>query len=254
MHDIVGSIGHGQGIAEIDEHGGAPGRTARFDVALAITHHEALCKVNAEFHRRLEDHTRLWLATVADLAMPVEARLDGIEGQLTRHDLVHRVHFRVGDQAVSHVGLVGDYRQEKTRLLQLLEAGRGVGIQPEILQPSRGEAAPVTEFRNNDDPIPIEKHGRSQSVGTAYHFVCLRCKAGWLTRQCQTTAWKSSDKGVTQFGLTCGIRTTTSPCLAVYPLSRPTIPNTFAERALARSIAWMMLALILRSASPPPTE
>src|SRR5262249_52876769 len=49
-----------------------------------------------------------------------------------------------GDQAVSHVRLVGDYRQEKTRLLQLLEAGRGVGIQPEILQPSRGEAAPVT--------------------------------------------------------------------------------------------------------------
>src|SRR5499427_1828826 len=248
MHDIVGSIGRGQGIAEIDEHGGAPGRAARLDVALAVTHHEALLQVNAEFHGRLEDHTRLWLATVAGLAMRVEARLDGIEGQLTRHDLVHRVHFRVGDQAVSHVRLVGDYRQEKTRLLELLETGRGVGIQPEILQPPRGEAAPVTEFRNNDYPIPIEKHGRSQSVGRAYHFVCLRCKAGWLTRQCQTTAWKASDKGVTQYGLTWGIRTTTSPCLAVYPLSRPTIPNTFAERALARSIAWMILALILRLA------
>jgi hypothetical protein len=28
--------------------------------------------------------------------------------------------------------------------------------------------------------------------GRAYHFVCLRCKAGWLTRQCQTTAWKAA--------------------------------------------------------------
>src|SRR5262249_168719 len=112
------------------------------------------------------------------------------------------------------VRLVGDYRQEKARLLQLLEAGRGIGIQPEILQPSRGETAPVTEFRNNDYPIPIEKHGRSQSVGRAYHFVCLRSKAGWLARQCQTPAWKASDKGVTQLGLTWGIRTTTSPSQA----------------------------------------
>jgi len=30
-----------------------------------------------------------------------------------------------------------------------------------------------------------------------YLFVCLRRKAGWLTRRCQTTAWKASDKGVT---------------------------------------------------------
>src|SRR5262249_2866128 len=244
----------GKGIEAMEERGGPPSGSSRRDVSFAVAHHEALLEVNAEFHGRLEDHARLRFATVAVLAMAMEAGLHGIEGQFTRHDLVHRVHFRVGDQAVSHVRLVGDYRQEKARLLQLLEAGRGVGIQPEILQPSRGEAAPVTEFRNNDYPIPIEKHGGSQSVGTTYHFVCLRCKAGWLTRQCQTTAWKASDKGVIQFGLTWGIRTTTSPCLAVYPLSRPTIPNTFADRALARSIARTMLALILRSASPPPTE
>jgi hypothetical protein len=37
-------------------------------------------------------------------------------------------------------------------------------------------------------------------------------------------------------------------------LFRPTIPNIFAKRDLAKSIAWTMLALILRSASPPPTE
>src|SRR5262249_60837702 len=121
---------------------------------------------------------------------------------------VKRLPNRGGHKPVPHARLFGDYRQENPRLLQLLKTGRDVGIQPEILQPSRGEAAPVTEFRNNDYPIPIEKHGRSQSVGTTYHFVCLRCKAGWLTRQCQTTAWKASDKGVIQFGLTWGIRTT----------------------------------------------
>ena len=97
MHDIVGSIRRGQGMAEIDEHGGAPGRAARLDVALAVSY-----------------PTRIFLLF---LAMPVDARLAGIEGHLTRHDLVHRVHFRVADQAVSHVRLVGDYRQEKTRLL-----------------------------------------------------------------------------------------------------------------------------------------
>src|SRR6516225_4321376 len=120
MHDIVGSIGRGQGVAEIDEHGGAPGRAARLDIALAVTHHEALLEVNAKFHGRLEDHAWLRLAAVAALAMPVEAGLDGIEGQFTRHGYVHRVHFRLCYQAVSHVRLLVDYRRENTSLLQLL--------------------------------------------------------------------------------------------------------------------------------------
>ena len=75
-----------------------------------------------------------------------------------------------------------------TAKMKPLQTGCGFGVKPEILQPLRGEAAPVTEFRNDDNPIPIKKYGRPQPVGTAYHFVCLRCKAGWLTRQCHTTA------------------------------------------------------------------
>src|SRR5262245_39250863 len=237
MRDIVGRIRRRQGVAEIDEHGGAAGGATCLDVAAAVAHHEAFLKVNAEFPSRLQDHGRFRLAAVAVLGLPMKADFDGIEGQFTRHDLVHRLDFRTGDQTVSHVRLIGDYRQKEPCLLQPSKTGRGLGIKPEVLEPPGGEASPVSEFRNDNDPIPIEKYGRSQPGGRAYHFVCLRCKAGWLTRQCQTTAWKASDKGVTQPGLTWGIRTTTSPCLAVYPLSRPTIPNTFAERALARSIA-----------------
>jgi hypothetical protein len=145
----------------------------------------------------------------------MKTSLDRVDRQFARHGVVHSVHFRPGDQAISHVRLVRDYRQDEARTLQPLQTGCGFGVKPEILQPLRGEAAPITEFRNDDHPIPIKKYGRPQPVGTAYHFVCLRCKAGWLTRQCHTTAWKASDRGVTQFGLTVGIRTTTSPFLAV---------------------------------------
>src|SRR5262249_31856802 len=166
MHDIVGSIGRGQGIAEIDEHGGAPGRTARLDIALAVTHHEALLEVNAKFHGRLADHAWLWLAAAAVLAMPVAAGPAGVAGQFTRQAPGISSPPRRGDNPPPPCRRLRSSPQHKPRLLQLLEASRGVGIQPEILQPSRGEAAPITEFRNNDYPIPIEKHGRSQSVGT----------------------------------------------------------------------------------------
>src|SRR5262245_45897708 len=80
MHDIVRSIRRGQGIAEIDEHGGAPGGAPRFDIALAVAHHEALLEINAEFHSRLEDHARLRFAAVAVLAMAVEAGFTASRG------------------------------------------------------------------------------------------------------------------------------------------------------------------------------
>src|SRR5262249_60365702 len=96
MHDIVRSTRRGQGIAEIDEHGGAPSRAARLDVTFAVTHHEALLEVNAEFHGRLEDHARLRFATVAVLAMAMAAGLHGIEGQFTGHDVALPRHFPAG--------------------------------------------------------------------------------------------------------------------------------------------------------------
>jgi hypothetical protein len=128
----------------------------------------ASLKINAKFDRRLKDHARLWLAALAVVGLPVEAGLDGVEGQFTSHGLVHRIHFRAGDQAVSHARLVGNYHQEKPGLFQPLETGRSVEVQPEILQSSWGEATPVAELRNNNHPIPIEKHGWSHRVGAAY--------------------------------------------------------------------------------------
>jgi hypothetical protein len=47
---------------------------------------------------------------------------------------------------------------------------RSFGIEPEILEPSRREAAPVAELRNDDHSILIEKYRRSQPVHTAISF------------------------------------------------------------------------------------
>jgi hypothetical protein len=63
---------------------------------------------DAEFRGRLQDHARLRLAAIAIVDLPMETSLDRVYGQLARH-LVHRVHFRPGGHAVSHVRLVGDY-------------------------------------------------------------------------------------------------------------------------------------------------
>jgi hypothetical protein len=143
----------------------------------------------------------------------MKTSLDRVDRQFARHGFVHSVHFRPGDQAISHVRLVRDYRQQEARSLQPLQTGRGFGVKPEILQPLRGEAAADHGIPERRLPHPDQEIRQASARGTAYHFVCLRCKAGWLTRQCHTTAWKASDRGVTQFGLTAGIRTTTSPCL-----------------------------------------
>src|SRR5262245_59251407 len=44
-------------------------------------------------------------------------------------------------------------------------------------------------------PKSQDIQGRCDSIPNhVYLFVWLRCKAGWLTKQCQTTAWKASDK------------------------------------------------------------
>ena len=46
-----------------------------------------------------------------------DADPDRVDRQFARHGFVHSVHFRPGDQAISHVRLVRDYRQEEARSL-----------------------------------------------------------------------------------------------------------------------------------------
>jgi hypothetical protein len=91
---------------------------------------------------------------------------------------VHCFHFGPQRQTVPHVRLVGNDRQKKACPLQPLQTAGGIRIKPEILEPPRGVATLIAELWNNDHPVPIEKNGRPQPTGLAYHFVCLRCKAG----------------------------------------------------------------------------
>ena len=73
----------------------------------------------------------------------------------------------------------------------------------QILEPLWGEAAPTAYFRHDENPVPIEKYCTTSSDARLdYHLVCLICSSGWLTRQCQTTDWNDSDKGVIREALT----------------------------------------------------
>src|SRR5262249_35011085 len=107
-----------------------------------------------------------------------------------------------------------------------------------------------------DRAVTIEKHRRGSRHRAAMpsHLASCRARVGCDTRQCHTTAWNASESGVTALGSTVGITITSSPTFFVKPPSRPTTPKMLRPRALASSRPRTMLALTLRTASPPPTE
>jgi hypothetical protein len=73
----------------------------------------------------------------------------------------------------------------------------------QILKPLWSEAAPTAHFRYDKNAVSIEKYCTASSDARIdYHLVCLICSLGWLTRQCQTTDWNASDKGVIREALT----------------------------------------------------
>src|SRR5580692_4670481 len=86
------------------------------------------------------------------------------------------------------------------------------------------------------------------------HFISETFNRGWETSRCHMTAWNDSVWGVTVSGFTVGTTTQASEIRAVNPPSRPTIPQILAPTCLANCSARTRLELILRSASPPPTE
>jgi hypothetical protein len=123
-----------------------------------------------------------------------------------------------------------------------------------VKQPSRREASPVSKFRNNNHPIPIEKIPPVSTRGQGLPF-CLPALQGWMADQAMP------DHGLQSLGQGCypariDLRNEHDHIAVLGGISAVPAddPNTFAERALTKSIAWTMLALMLRSASPPPTE
>src|SRR5262249_52564874 len=86
------------------------------------------------------------------------------------------------------------------------------------------------------------------------HLVGVRCRSGWLTSRCQTTAAIPSVWGVIRSAATVGMITHPSASCRVVPPSRPTMPKTRAPTSRACSRARTRLTLTLRSRLPPPTE
>src|SRR5437588_2267784 len=154
---MIGSIGRSFIIAEIDKDGGAAGSMARLDVAATIADHEAFREVDPKLAGGCQNHARLWFAAVAILVLSMEAGLQQVDGQFAPEHLVHGVDFRLKDHALSDVRLVGHDCEEKAALFESIEARRSIGINPEILEPPRGEASPVLEMWNDDHPIPVKK-------------------------------------------------------------------------------------------------
>lgn len=111
--------------------------------------------------------------------------------------------------AGGHVRLVGDDDIQETRVAQALKR---FGNAWEDLQFRHRVRRIRFTFSDNSpiyDPVAVEK-----DRALAYHLVAICCRAGWETRQCQTTAWKASVCGVTRDASTVGITTTQSPiCL-----------------------------------------
>ena len=74
--------------------------------------------------------------------------------------------------------------QQKSCALEPAKTRRCLRVKPEVRELCRRKAPTVAKLGNNDDPVAVKKYGRPQAGAGPYHFVCLRCKAGWLTRQC----------------------------------------------------------------------
>jgi hypothetical protein len=132
----------------------------------------------------------------------MKAYFDGIQGQFTPLDFVHRLHFRTGHQAVSHVRLVSHDRQQKTGPLELLETSRSLRIKPELLQPSRREASPVIEIQEQQSPYPDREIPPVSTRGQGLPFR-LPALQGWMADQAMPHHdLESLGQGRYQLGLT----------------------------------------------------
>ena len=111
---------------------------------------------------------------------------DIVNGQFGPQTGVHFTDYFRGYQAVGYVRLVGDHDNEKARLLEAGDCAACPGQKAQILKPPDSIGLSVPNHGSDDDTIPIKKN--RPPPRRFYHFVDLRCRAGWDTRQCQTTA------------------------------------------------------------------
>jgi hypothetical protein len=103
---------------------------------------------------------------------------------------MHRIEHARRNDGAAGIGLVGHDDQRISAVLEPADIAHGRIVESERLDRLRGRVLPVAEFGDDEDPVTIEKTGGMSARFSyrTYHLVVRRCKTGWLTRQCQTTA------------------------------------------------------------------
>ena len=161
---------------------------ASLDVAATITHHDASRQIDFAVSCGIDQHLRLRLAAVANFGLGMRAHLDAIDRQRQGQQTVHLIDNVKRHQPVADIRLIGDDDQEITRRLQSREQCCRLRVDLERFETARRVTAAVSHFGNDENAVAVEKHRAFRFGCPRHHLVFRTCNAGWLTRQCHTTA------------------------------------------------------------------
>lgn len=202
----------------IYENSAAAGGTAAVDVPPTIAHEKTFAKIEVERFGRAQDHSRLWLVTMARIppisaGVPADFHPRNLRQGL-QHFPVNRIDRGTRLRPARDIRLVGHDDEEIAGRLEASAASRDVFINFEIVYRRRRVGPAVADNRLIDNAVAIQKD-RAPRYFVLSHFVCATFSFGWLTKRCHTTAWNASECGVMLFAFTVGITMTTSATFAV---------------------------------------
>jgi hypothetical protein len=113
-------------VAAVDEYCPATGVTARFRITPAIPDHEACRKVDTQFGRGIQQHSRLGLSAFAFIVV-VPADAYSVETQFTSNVPIHRIDSVPAPDAAPDIRLIGHHHQGISGLFQRAASGADFG-------------------------------------------------------------------------------------------------------------------------------
>jgi hypothetical protein len=133
-HGDVRPVETSFGIASVNENSSTARPTASFDVAGAVSDHEAPRQIDLVTACRAQEHARSRLPAIAVIGRPVRTRENGVNADPCTQTLMHLLDNVSADESVADVGLIGDNNDEVSMFLQRLDRSRCVRNQPEIIE------------------------------------------------------------------------------------------------------------------------
>ena len=186
------------GIAVVDEQRATTGGLASLDVAEAVAHHPAHLQVDTMRRRRIGQHARQRLATMAAIGIVMRADPHLVQARGGHDLIIHPVHEVTRRGPARDVGLVGAADQQEARLAQRRAGLRHAGQDGELGGAARRQRSALRiENRSVQHAVPIQEDGATRAQGAAdSHFVGIIFNAGCETSRCHTTAQSPSVCGV----------------------------------------------------------